>query len=107
MASNDNLSSTLTELSDRDCPEWMAQNYSKVSSGGNKLSTSAQLAYLSFLGYYLGQRTKIQKQTKNDVVSLSNEFSQAIGLAAVPSIPRKLITKMELEGVPGVISEND
>jgi ATP-dependent RNA helicase MSS116 len=107
VASNDELLSTLTDLSDHDCPAWMTQNYSKVSSGGNKLATSAQLAYLSFLGYYLGQRTRIQKQTKNDVVSLSNEFSQAIGLAAVPSIPRKLITKMELEGVPGVISEDD
>ena len=107
VASNDELLSTLTDVSDQDCPAWMTQNYSKVNSGGNKLATSAQLAYLSFLGYYLGQRTRIQKQTKNDVVSLSNEFSKAIGLAAIPSIPRKLITKMELEGVPGVISEDD
>lgn len=104
---NDELLSGLSELTETDCPEWMQQNYSKVRSGGNKLANSAQLAYLSFLGYYLGQIKRIQNGTKNDVVRLSTEFSQAIGLANVPSIPRKLITKMELEGVPGVISDDD
>lgn len=106
VVSNDELSSSLSELTEQDCPDWMQQNYSKVRSGGNKLAHSAQLAYLSFLGYYLGQVKRIH-ETKNGVVCLSTEFSQAIGLANVPSIPRKLITKMELEGVPGVISEDD
>eukprot|EP00985_Skeletonema_marinoi_P011010 scaffold5184_cov155-Skeletonema_marinoi.AAC.2 len=107
VASNHELSSSLSELAEEACPEWMQQNYSKVNSGGNKLANSAQLAYLSFLGYYLGQVRRIQDGTKNDVASLSAEFSQAIGLANVPSIPRKLITKMELEGIPGVVSEDD
>ena len=107
VTSNDSLSSTLSELAAQDCPEWMKEKYSKIQSGGNKLTSSAQLAYLSFLGYYLGQVSRIQKQTKDDVVSLSNAFSQAIGLANVPSIPQKLVTKMGLEGVPGVIIEDD
>ena len=107
VASNDEVSSKLSEFVEEDCPEWMQQNYSKVQSGGNKLANSAQLAYLSFLGYYLGQVKRIQNGTKNNVVSLSSEFSQAIGLANVPSIPRKLITKMELVGVSGVVCEDD
>lgn len=107
VTSNSELSSSLSEVAKEDCPEWMQQNYSKVKSGGNKLANSAQLAYLSFLGYYLGQVKRIQDGTKNDVVNLSADFSQAIGLSNVPSIPRKLIKKMELEGIPGIISEDD
>lgn len=86
-------------------PEWMQQNFSRVQNGGNKSASSAQLAYLAFLGYYLGQVNRIRCD-KTDVVKLSNEFSGAIGLSHVPGIPQKLIKKMELIGVPGVISED-
>ena len=86
--------------------EWMEQNLSRIGSGGNKLASRAQLAYLSFLGYYLGQANRI-RSNKADVVKLSNEFSNSIGLAHVPAIPKKLVSKMELTGVPGVIVEEE
>ena len=83
-------------------PEWMAQNLSRIRSGGNKLASSAELAYLAFLGYYLGQANRVRLD-KSDVVQVSNDFSRAIGLSYVPSIPRQLISKMELGGVHGLL----
>lgn len=99
------LAEMLPQLSEFEQPEWMIQNFSRISNGGNKLATSAQLAYLAFLGYYIGQVTRIRSD-KADVVQLSNAFSDSIGIANVPGIPQTLISKMELGGVPGVVSED-
>ncbi|EED94590.1 RNA helicase [Thalassiosira pseudonana CCMP1335] len=104
---NNELSSLLDQSSVTELPEWMEQNFSRVNSGGNKLASSAQLAYLAFLGYYLGQMSRIRIRSKEEVVRLSNDFSDSIGLAHVPALPQKLITKMDLVGVPGVRSEDD
>ncbi|KAL3800844.1 hypothetical protein HJC23_001681 [Cyclotella cryptica] len=96
------LSSTLDSHSKLKVPEWMAQNFDRVKSKGNKLSTSAELAYLAFLGYYLGQTDRISAGSKADVVTISTDFSRAIGFHQVPSLPHKLIAKMDLIGVPGI-----
>jgi ATP-dependent RNA helicase MSS116 len=101
----DNDVTNILQLSSKsEVPKWMEQNSLRVKNGGNKLSVSGQLAFLSFLGYYLGQVKRIQLN-KSDVVALSNEFSKAIGLAHVPAISPKLISKMDLGGVIGVISD--
>ena len=82
---------------------WMIANLSRIQSGGNKLAESAQLAYyLSFLGYYLGQVNRI-RMNKTNVVKLSNDFSKALGLAHVPVISQRLVSKMELNGIPGLL----
>jgi ATP-dependent RNA helicase MSS116 len=102
----DNDVTNILQLSSKsEVPKWMEQNSLRVKNGGNKLSVSGQLAFLSFLGYYLGQVKRIQLN-KSDVVALSNEFSKAIGLAHVPAISPKLISKMDLGGVIGVISDD-
>lgn len=101
---DEQLAKVLQQSSESESPEWMVRNFSRIQSGGNKLASSAQLAYLAFLGYYLGQVKRI-RSNKTDVVYLSNEFSEAIGLAQVPGIPQKLISKMELGGVSGVVEE--
>ena len=103
---NTDLANIIDDNSDSSTPEWMKQNFSRIQSGGNKLASSAQLAYLAFLGYYLGQVKRIRSD-KSYIVDLSNQFSEAIGLAQVPSISPKLISKMELGGVPGVVSGED
>ena len=105
---NEGLGKVLQQSSEPsgELPGWMVQNFSRIQSGGNKLASSAQLAYLAFLGYYLGQVSRI-RSNKADIVQLSNEFSRAIGLAHVPSMPKKLITKMDLGGVTGVVEEID
>ncbi|KAL7544989.1 hypothetical protein ACHAWF_008355 [Thalassiosira exigua] len=87
-------------------PEWMAHNIARIRSGGNKLSTSAQMAYLAFLGYYLGQASRVSSN-KADVVKLANDFSKAIGLAKTPALPPKLVSKLDLNGIPGIVSENE
>ena len=99
------MTNVLQEASKIEVPSWMVQNLSRIQHGGNKLSVSAQLAFLSFLGYYLGQVKRIQLN-KSDVVALSSEFSRAIGLDQVPAISPKLISKMELDGVLGVIRDD-
>ena len=104
--SDGELSKVLLQSSETEPPEWMVQNISRIQSGGNKLASSAQLAYLAFLGYYLGQVNRL-RSNKAEVVQLSNEFSEAIGLANVPALPKKLISKMELSGVPGILSEEE
>jgi len=94
------------ESSKSDVPEWMAQNFSRIQNSGNKLASSGQLAYLAFLGYYLGQMDRLYLN-KADVVELSNIFSKTIGLADVPEIQAKLVKKMGLIGVPGVRIEEE
>ena len=99
------MTSILQQASKIEVPNWMVQNSLRIQNGGNKLAISAQLAYLSFLGYYLGQARRIHLN-KSDVVALSSEFSQAIGMDHVPALSPKLISKMELGGVLGVIRDD-
>ena len=102
-----NVSSALSLSSEYQQPEWMAHNFALVQSRGNKLATSAQLAYLAFLGYYLDQTKRIRAHSKEDVVEKSNEFSQAIGFNQVPSLPERLVKKMNLVGIPGIRIEEE
>jgi ATP-dependent RNA helicase MSS116 len=99
---NQDMQGMLSEMSKSKPPEWMENNFDTVKSRGNKLSTSAQLAYLAFLGYYIGQTDRINAKSKEDVVQLSNRFSNAIGLHHVPSLSEQLVTKMNLRGVQGI-----
>lgn len=96
----------LLEESASSTPEWMDQNLSKLSSGDNKLTRGAQLAYLSFLGYYLGQANRIQS-SKDEIVTFSSEFARSIGLVEAPEIPSTLVSKMGLEGIQGVKIKDD
>lgn len=106
MPLDDELAPIIMRSSESEPPAWMMQNLSRIQSGGNKMASSAQLAYLAFLGYYLGQANRI-RSNRADVVKISNDFSEAIGLAHVPALSPKLVTKMELGGVPGVFIDNE
>mmetsp|Transcript_29818 Transcript_29818/g.59653 ORF Transcript_29818/g.59653 Transcript_29818/m.59653 type:complete len:99 (+) Transcript_29818:1477-1773(+) len=88
-------------------PEWIEQNFARIRNDGNKLATCAQLAYLSFLGYYVDQIKRIKVTSTAEVVTSCNEFCSAIGLARIPQIPRRLISKMNLEGVQGIVAEDE
>ena len=99
---DDTISSKLHPNSQLNVPKWMTQNFDRVKSKGNKLSTSAELAYLAFLGYYLGQTDRMSARSKAEVVRISTDFSKAMGFQQVPSLPHKLVAKMGLVGVPGI-----
>jgi hypothetical protein len=45
--------------------------------------------------------------SKTDVVKLANDFSKALGLAHTPVISPRLVTKMELTGIPGIMIDVD
>jgi len=102
----------LAELVERDCavterPEWMEQAFVRVRSGDSRQARNAQMAYLSFLGYYLGQMKRFRIGSKEQVVKLSNEFSSVVGLKDPPPLTSKLASKMDLVGVPGVEVNED
>ena len=101
--SNEDLKDIMQQPSEH---EWMRHTFDRIRSGGNKLASSAELAYLSFLGYYLGQANRIRSD-KAAVVRWANEFSESIGLANPPAISPKLISKMELSRVPGVVEVSE
>jgi ATP-dependent RNA helicase MSS116 len=101
---NSELTKMLQEPLDLASQLWSIQNSSRIQSGGNKLASTAQLACLSFLGYYLGQANRI-RLNKTDIVKLSNDFSKSLGLAHMPTISGRLVSKMELNGVPGVFTD--
>lgn len=103
---NGEVSAALSQTSEFQQPEWMSHNFNLVQSRGNKLATSAQLAYLAFLGYYLDQTKRISPRSKEDVVKKSHEFSQAIGLNQVPMLPEHLVKKMDLVGISGIRTED-
>ena len=96
----------LLEESASSTPEWLDQNLLRLSGGDNKLARGAQLAYLSFLGYYLGQENRI-RSSKDEIVAFSSEFARSIGLVEAPEIPSTLVSKMGLEGVKGVKIKDD
>ena len=103
--SDEELAKIVLQMLESELPHWITHNFDRVKNGGNRLASSAQQASLSFLGYYLGQMNRIQTRTKEEVVTASNKFSEAIGLAHIPPIPHRLISKMKLIGIPGVFSE--
>jgi len=103
---DESLSEMLKHSSSK-LPEWIEQNFARIRNDGNKLATCAQLAYLSFLGYYVDQIKRIKVTSTAEVVTSCNEFCSAIGLARIPQIPRRLISKMNLEGVQGIVAEDE
>ena len=74
----------------------------KIHDGDKDLSQSARMAYQAFLGYYLGQLKRTSIRSKEEVVSIANNFSSLIGLSEIPALEKRLIGKMGLNGVSGV-----
>ncbi|KAE8778399.1 DEAD-box ATP-dependent RNA helicase 25 [Hordeum vulgare] len=60
---------------------------------------SKESAYQAWLGYYNSNKTI--GGNKSRLVSLGEEFSRSMGLAAPPAIPKLILRKMGLSKVPG------
>ena len=75
----------------------------RIRSGDRKLTHSAEGAYQSFLGYYLGQMKRMKMEKKSDLVSIANRFSSLMGLRKVPALLNNIVSKMGLKGVDGII----
>ncbi|KAF8696929.1 hypothetical protein HU200_036573 [Digitaria exilis] len=63
---------------------------------------SKESAYQAWLGYY--NSTKTISRDKARLVRLAEEFSQSMGLAVPPAIPKLILRKMGLINVPGLRS---
>jgi len=63
---------------------------------------SKECAYQSWLGYYNSNKTI--GRDKSRLAHLAEEFSQSMGLAVPPAIPRNILRKMGLNNVPGLRS---
>ncbi|ONM40445.1 hypothetical protein Zm00014a_011617 [Zea mays] len=63
---------------------------------------SKECAYQAWLGYYNSNKTI--GRDKSRLVHLAEEFSQSMGLAVPPAIPRNILRKMGLNNVPGLRS---
>jgi len=76
-----------------------------VKRGDETLTISAKQAYQAFLGYYLGKIKRTNFRAKTDVVNTANFISTKMGLTETPSIAAKVVGKMGLKGVSGVVIE--
>ncbi|OEL30630.1 DEAD-box ATP-dependent RNA helicase 25 [Dichanthelium oligosanthes] len=63
---------------------------------------SKECAYQAWLGYYNSNKTI--GRDKSRLVHLAEEFSQSMGLAVPPAIPKNILRKMGLNNVPGLRS---
>jgi hypothetical protein len=73
----------------------------------NAFTPSAKGAYQAFLGYYLGQLKRLKLRSKTELVETANELSRSMGLKEIPKMTRKLVRKMGLDGVPGIVIGED
>lgn len=75
----------------------------RISRGDEALMKNAQGAYQAFLGYYLGQIKRLRTRSKDELVEIANELGNAMGLRETPGLTKRLIGKMGLQGVRGVV----
>ena len=66
------------------------------------LQGSGSQAYRAFLGYYNSNLKRMGRMDRPTVVKHANHFSRVMGLETPPAIQRKVIRKMNLNGVPGL-----
>lgn len=74
----------------------------RVQNGDKTLVKSGEASYSAFLGYYLGQMKRMRMRRKEDLVSIANQLSGAMGFRSAPALPKMLVGKMGLKGVQGI-----
>mmetsp|Transcript_22508 Transcript_22508/g.53099 ORF Transcript_22508/g.53099 Transcript_22508/m.53099 type:complete len:666 (-) Transcript_22508:24-2021(-) len=80
----------------------MQEMLERVQNGDKKLVKAGEASYSAFLGYYLAQMKRMRMRRKEDLVSIANELSGAMGFRSAPSLPKNLVGKMGLKGVQGI-----
>ncbi|KAL5220181.1 hypothetical protein ABZP36_024894 [Zizania latifolia] len=80
-----------------------ATTQTKVKDAVRKVEMrSKESAYQAWLGYYNSNKTIGREKSR--LVKLAEEFSQSMGLAVPPAIPKQILRKMGLNNVPGLRS---
>uniref|UniRef100_A0A7S4JCQ7 ATP-dependent RNA helicase n=1 Tax=Odontella aurita TaxID=265563 RepID=A0A7S4JCQ7_9STRA len=75
----------------------------RVRAGDKKLTQSGERAYQAFLGYYLSQMKRMKMRKKDDLVRIANEISSLMGFHEAPSMTKRMVGKMGLKGVAGLV----
>ena len=77
----------------------------KIIGDGDKiLVKSAELAYQSWLYFYSSNMSRIGKVTKAELVAMANYFARLTGLRHQPILLKKVVRKLGLTNVPGLIA---
>ncbi|KAG8044860.1 hypothetical protein GUJ93_ZPchr0008g12247 [Zizania palustris] len=80
-----------------------ANTQTKVKDAVRKVEMrSKESAYQAWLGYYNSNKTISREKSR--LVKLAEEFSQSMGLAVPPAIPKQILRKVGLNNVPGLRS---
>jgi len=99
---NEELVDLLNYSMEQETQEMLTKGIDKIRNGKGKLQSSAEGAYQAFLGFYLGKIRVIRMRSKEELVSIANEFSRQMGLPVVPSLTKRLVGKMGLKGISGI-----
>lgn len=86
----------------QDCLDAFLPVLKKIGDGDKVLSLSAERAYQAWLGFYNSNTKRMGKISKQELVSLANEWSRLVGLRYPPALEKRTVGKMGLRGVPGI-----
>ncbi|KAL5227961.1 hypothetical protein ABZP36_016226 [Zizania latifolia] len=90
-------------ISEAVVPSVDSNTQTKVKDAVRKVEMrSKESAYQAWLGYYNSNKTIGREKSR--LVKLAEEFSQSMGLAVPPAIPKQILRKMGLNNVPGLRS---
>ena len=78
-----------------------SQLSSALSAVDSSLLVPASAAYRAWLGYYNSNLKKV-KWNQVKLVQMANQYSSLCGLSEIPSLEKKTVGKMGLQGVPGL-----
>lgn len=82
-------------------PEFDSSVEAKITACLSNVDSVVRMqAYRTWLGYY--KSLKVFGLNDKSLVSCANEFSSSIGFDIPPALPKSVIKKMALQGVPGL-----
>ena len=99
---DDSLTALMNKSVLDETDDQMQEMLVRVQNGDKKLVKSGEASYSAFLGYYLAQMKRMRMRRKEDLVSIANELSGAMGFRSAPSLSKNLVGKMGLKGIPGI-----
>lgn len=99
---NSDLAAMLNEPVDKQIMNMVQPVRKSISKNGHDLGQKAEMAYVAFLGFYVGKLKYINLRSKEEIVATANELSALLGLTEIPSLEKRTVGKMGLKGVRGV-----
>lgn len=80
----------------------MDNTFQRIRSGDKVLSTRAEQAYQSFLGFYMSNVKRLDVKDKAELLKIGNKYSEVMGMKETPGLTKKAAKMMGILGFPGV-----